>query len=470
MMGTAGMDPVVAARWLNTSLLAVNVLLIAYLIYRSTNGSLGAAAWGGLIVLSSVTMLSLHSSALSEPTFFGFALSALSLLAAYLTRPRRWLLVASAATVALACLTRNSGVALVPTGVIAVLLLSRTSLRAQLLDAFVFAAVSCAPMVLWAVRNMRVAGEPTGRDITFHPIGTTHFAEAASTVVEWFYPGGVPLSRALFGLMGAAAVALLIQGSLRCARGFTGRLEPETTRSGSRPRNSGRTESPLPRLLVLFVLIYLVFMVVSLSLFDANIELGSRHLSPVFIAAIILISTSAQRLLSLSSPLASQRWRIAKRLTIVAAGLALSVLAVLGGARWILWSHQSGLGFSSKEWRESDTVVRVKHLPSGLPIFSNEVPAIYFLTGKPARPIPHKVDAMTRRKRTTYSQDLGRMRDELRAKQGVVVYFRRTGNWRTTVDERWWIPTETELQEALDLRRIFEAEDGAIFMTKMTRP
>jgi hypothetical protein len=77
-------------------------------------------------------------------------------------------------------------------------------------------------------------------------------------------------------------------------------------------------------------------------------------------------------------------------------------------------------GFASNSWRTSETIAYVRGLPQA-PIYSNEIQAIYFLTGRMATFIPTPLNPATGDPRTDYPEALARMRERLRTEGGALV-------------------------------------------------
>jgi hypothetical protein len=46
--------------------------------------------------------------------------------------------------------------------------------------------------------------------------------------------------------------------------------------------------------------------------------------------------------------------------------------------------HQSGFGYTSRDWRNSETIRAIKQIPSNIPLISNESALVLFYTGRPA--------------------------------------------------------------------------------------
>ena len=54
--------------------------------------------------------------------------------------------------------------------------------------------------------------------------------------------------------------------------------------------------------------------------------------------------------------------------------------------------HQSGFGYTSREWRASETIAAIEKLPSNIPIISNESAAVLFHSNRSAYDISELID------------------------------------------------------------------------------
>ncbi len=109
-----------------------------------------------------------YSRAWTEPLFLFFGFLGLHLLASYLDSSRRRVLLGSAVCIGLAFLARYVGGTLVVTAVLAIALLV-SGWKRRFRDGFLFLATVSAPMVIWMIRNLRLSGLATNREIGFHP-------------------------------------------------------------------------------------------------------------------------------------------------------------------------------------------------------------------------------------------------------------------------------------------------------------
>jgi hypothetical protein len=118
--------------------------------------------------------------------------------------------------------------------------------------------------------------------------------------------------------------------------------------------------------------------------------------------------------------------------------------------------HSNGTGYTSHGWRNSETIAFVKLLNGRTRIYSNGADAIKFLTGRQAILIPKKVDPNTRKQNDRYPEDLQAMCRECAENGAIVVYL-------TAISERWYLPTEDELELACTLQASHRLTDGTIY-------
>ncbi|HEY2979912.1 MAG TPA: phospholipid carrier-dependent glycosyltransferase, partial [Anaerolineales bacterium] len=175
-----GLDPLRGARLLNGLLFGLNIFLTGWLAFRMTGSRLIAMLSAALFLLTPA-LLRLHSNAMSEPLYIFFTLVTFLLLSVYFAKslsPKRkgdrgegefWLLVAAGAVIGLACLTRYAALALLATGVVALILFHR-DWRTRLTRCAILIGGAVPFMAGWATRNLLVGGALTNRAAGWHPI------------------------------------------------------------------------------------------------------------------------------------------------------------------------------------------------------------------------------------------------------------------------------------------------------------
>lgn len=376
-------------------------------------------------------VLAVHAVAMSEPLFLFFSLLGIFFLATYLERPGQGALLAASASIALAFLTRYAGVAWIIAGGAALLLWSPRPLLGRLRDALQFGVLSTLPMAIWMVKNAS-AGVSTGREVVFHPVGTSHVWQAIYTASGWmFIPPAAPnvLRLALVAAISLALVAAIAW------RTVDANVLPTTV-----------------PVLALLVVCYAAFLVLSISFLDANTPLDDRILIPVFVTGVIVLLC----LLDWGWPFLVRSRAV--RSVLVAGVMAFVAVHLLNGTRVMAASYADGWGFSGVEWRRSATLDELRKLPEGMPVFSNAPALVYLTTGRVVSPIPAKFLLMKRQANPEFLTQIAETRDRLEYSCGAVVYFRSLGDQKS-------LPSEQELKTLLSLDARFDERDGAIFST-----
>jgi hypothetical protein len=434
-VGQFGIDPVDGARWLNAVLFAANIALAGSLVYLSVR-SFWPVVVAALLFMTAHPITQIHSMAWSEPLFLTFELLEIIFLAAYLERPRFAALVSASLVAALAFLSRYGGATVVATGAIAILLLNRIGWKRRLADTLVFASLSCLPIAVWMIRNYLMTGSTTNRVLSFHPQPLSTVSDVLTSVSGWFLPlaesGPLRLIAALLIVIPSICIYFIARARFL------------------NPTEASYRVTDVDSLLTLFSACYGILLFFSLSFFDAGIPIDSRILSPFYPALLVLGVAGWARF-----PVQKTR-----QFSIRFAGVALGTIVFLsqsaGAWSWLNFSYLNGVGFASREWRESPLVNRVRNMDGSVPVYSNAAEVVYLFAVLPAVLLPAKVNPQTRLPNGGYRTDLAVLHKELRRRHGVLVYF-------SNVRWRWYLATEAELVRDLGLRLVARERDGAIY-------
>jgi hypothetical protein len=114
----------------------------------------------------------------------------------------------------------------------------------------------------------------------------------------------------------------------------------------------------------------------------------------------------------------------------------------LRGTLWLRTVRQDAQGFASRAWAQSRAFGYLLKMSPEAVIYSNGFDAIHYLTGKPARMVPEKIIHGTGRPNPHYDDELQQMTNELKARGGVVLYFKN-------LEERTFLMPEAELVDRL---------------------
>jgi len=428
--GLIGIDPLTSVRWVNALFFGANIILIGAIAGQMSRAPYLGFLLAALLILTSTEMYESHAMAWSEPAFIFLAFSGLAALAFYLETNRSLFLLLAAACIGLAVITRYVGVALLLVAPISLSVLSRKSLRTRLLEASFFAVVAVSPIAFWLARSYLGASSVFGRRLEVHPIALETISDGLKSISSWFLPPD--LTNATSG--GLVLTAILCLGALAWWR----IVRHHRTHEGSR---EPRWLFPI---LCIFIGSYFLILVLSISFLDPPTTLENRYLVPIYIALVVIL---------VSSTLAPLPKTIS---TLSLCFLVMLTWIHLNRApRWLAQNHASGRGYSSKEWRASRLIQRVKSLPSEAAIFSNGSDAIYLLANRISRDIP--LNPLT-------AADIAELDAPLNRGDAYLVYFTRLTQWRD------YFPRLEDLKKRLDLRVDLDAPDGQVLVGTLRVP
>ena len=439
--GMVGFDPLDGARWLHVFLFAANVLLVSAIIYRQTNGSITALALGSLFMISSLSMLDIHTMVWSEALFVLLTLGGLFVLAEYLSDPKNFtLLVISALFIGAACLTKYIGIAVVASASLSILLLRNSGRRQNFKYACVYGLIGSLPMIFWLARNRLITGSLTDRVTQYHPIDLNRIDQGTTTVAEWLL---IPenLSSPLRNTFIILVICLLVSVN------FLVYLKQK--RNVHTPSAAGISYFPI--ISIISAAGYVLMLVVSISFFDAHTPLDNRILSPLFPLGIILFFS-----LVFNAIISLRMMRPLLLVLILAGLLAYQVKTTL--PYWH-YAHENGRWNTGKQWQTSNILKIVRSLPQDIFLYSNGNDAIELLTRKKSFRIPAVENPGTVTKNMEFDSQLQAMVVKLKATNGVLVYF-------NLIKWRWYLPTSEYLYENLPLRIIYQGSDGAVFQVE----
>ncbi len=405
-MGLSGIDLVEGARLIAAVLFALNLMVIAWLIYRHTQ-SLWPTIAASAVALFSPILLDVHLMALTEPLFLLLLLAVVAATSEYLLRKEMRFLIAAGVLVSLANLTRYAGLSLSLTCFLALVLLGAGRFRQRFLRAVLFSTLTLAPLIGWNLRNQMLAGTTVGRVFSFHPIAIEKLKLGARALLLWLLPEETPFraGMVIFSIVLISFAAIVARKVL--TREKVGLVSTILKDDYKR----------LTVLAILFVLVYGLFLVLSLTFVDASTPLDVRILSPAYLMMMVAVFT----LVGGVEP-AEGRSRLS---WYVLLGLgALLFVSYVGRSAIILKTmREEGRGFNARKWDTSELIVKVKEMDEDVIIYSSDALHLYFLTGRSGYPIPQKLNPVLDAEREEYLSDLELMRSRLKEPGAALVLF-----------------------------------------------
>jgi hypothetical protein len=273
--------------------------------------------------------------------------------------------------VGLALATRYVGVTLLPPLVFGLVFLGNQPLKDRMRDVFIAIPLACVPLGIWLSRNFLTAESATNRNFALHPVGLAQVESLIHALYGLVLP--ISISGRVKALHLLFAITLLIVGlGVLCKKYSKGEVTKYPT-------------IIFTSLSLLFCIVYIIFLLTSVSFFDAQTLLDGRIVSPIFgflIVAVVSLSWSVSK--SLQNP---SIWFV----------FVLFVLfsSIVNGNRAMSFAvemHSNGNGYMSQHWRNSESIAFVKLLDNRARIYSNGSDVIKFLSGRQAISIPEKVN------------------------------------------------------------------------------
>ena len=372
--GWVGIEPLIAGRWINAAPFGLTILAAGCWLRSNLR-----SRWLVLAATASVAvspLLSFWAARIRNESLFALlALLALIQLAAFLNRKTTAPLWWAAVFTALAAITRYPGVALIAAGVLILLPLAR------LKQTLVFGAVSSVPLLAvlahnWAVTGdlARATGDRTG---VLSPSGQS-LADGLRQIVdvfrEWIVLPNAPDGFAYLLWLAVTAVALASVVVILRALRPDQKAAPTYFRLGP----------AIP--FGAFVLIYLVFLVVTVPLTVSQI-ISHRYLLPIYVPLLLMAVFLLDRFLSIEAAgwMATIRYGLAA--LVVLAHVAHVGFSAQENLRrtariWVVGNDQDL--YNTPYWQQSETLNYIRSLRDNRVegrIYSNEQSLAWFADG-----------------------------------------------------------------------------------------
>ena len=432
-------SPFQAARRLAGLIAFLNIFGVGAILLRLIPYSIWPAIVGAIFMLLAPVMLEIHLMAWSEPLFILLSLLAFSVLAGYFKRLKKsWLLLA-AFLASLTLLTRYAGLAIVATGMLGIILFSRTAFNKRILKAVLYGSISVLPLFLLLIYNQQSIGTATNREIDFHPITRSHFGQGLITFSSWL---GVPFQGATW-----IKVSLVLGFFL-----FLTFLSILFYRSQSDHEISGSTHNLFPPfvwLLATFIGVYSLFLVISISFLDANTPLDNRILSPFYVCILIIT------IYVLSTAISSLKTSQSSWLATWLAGIFIFVYAATS-IPMIRAYHTTGIGFSTLAWKNSELIELAMELPEPLAIYSNAPEAINLHAARSAASLARVFEQASQQYNLGLAADMNVLGAQMAKGKAVIIFFDQPG--------RMSKPNISDIQETLNLKIQSQSKDGWIYV------
>ncbi|MBN1507106.1 MAG: hypothetical protein JW955_09685 [Sedimentisphaerales bacterium] len=368
-IGLAGIDPAVAARFLNAFAFG-GIIFASGLFFVRCLKSKALVVVATSSILLSYPLLDISIMALTEAVFVLLVVLFVLEISSLLECGRFFSLVLASVFASLCLLQRYTGVTLVLAGTILIVFFERhgrPSVRLKHLAWFL--AISCAPMAVWVVRNVLTTHMLTGhtRHHSVHSL-YDNVVFAADAATKWLVPEWVSLSMRLIivTLLLLLATAVLVF-SLKVRRSVDG-------------------DCPYIRPAGVVMLVYVPLLLYTHQVGVLNEPINDRYLSPLAALVPWVLFAAVDRVRAWLSP------RLRPASVLVVGLCALWLLYPLGRIREQVSSHRKygAGGYAWVGWQTSPLVSWLHEHPLQGSVRCNAPDALYALVGRSAAVSPHR--------------------------------------------------------------------------------
>ena len=403
LIGLTGLDPLRGVRFLNASLFGLNTVVLGILGWRMMKSLPAGLLLAGLFVVNG-SLLGIHAMALSEPLFIFLSLLSFWMLDLYFERDAHWLwLVCCGIFIGLAYLTRYAGLALLPTFVVALMVMLDTW-RKRLASTGILVASMLLWMIGWGIRNEIVGGDATNRTLIWHPITAGNFDTALYNISIFLMPVEA-WRRDLFKfpVVFVGAVVLILGAVLAW-------ILIKAKDALTKPRATGG-QGIVAFTSGVYIFGYLASIFASMSFFDASTKFKPRILSPIYVSLLILV-------MFLGMWIWNKRREVAIPLALLIFGIS-----IVGQYATVRELAKGGQGYASFQWYDSKTMGFLRTVPPAVMIYTNQPPAVYLYTGRGTYVLPDRFDPVTTEKRPGFDMGVTEMQAQIKAGRAVLALF-----------------------------------------------
>lgn len=409
-----GADAIKAAWGVSLFFFVLNIFLIILVTgYASQNRWTGL--FGGALFLSLQPFLYFQFYAMSEPVFFFFTFLTFFFFLRAFTNNRTSLWFFCGISSGLAFLSRYVGIVSVCAAAAAILLFVRDRKGKSFLC---FCAGALPLIATWLIRNTIVSGNAANRQILIHPLTAADLQHGVLIFWRWIFPERYrSLENPTLWMSAAFIIFILL---LICfiilvmIRAF-------------QKKNVSDPGFIWLWICSLYILGYLLMIWLTISLFDASVNIEERILLPAFLVMLLLLLGCFGLFL-----------RFKKRVGILLTGILCAFFAVvfpLDTAAHLPRMAETGYGWAWEGWKTSPAMQIIRELPPEVEVYSNQIEAVSLWAGRGAYALLDPIDPSSGQLREGYDETMQTIREQVIDGKSVLVFF----GVNTWVDGNNWV-------------------------------
>jgi len=423
-------DPQISTSYFNAVLFGLIIYLSGLLLLKNLN-SFTLVLLGTVSVLISYAIVQTSLMTLSEPLFILLILFFFYYLDKFRSKQDYTSLFLLSIWASLACLTRYTGVILILTGMIFILIQQKRNLKEKFSQSLIFILITVLPIGIWIIRNYFISQTLTGQRAESSYSLSQNLGFFYDTLFPWYLPANSIITYLILLTFLSAAWIL-----------FKTNYDKQF--------NFKKIDKIFPS--VLFVLFYSCIIIIS-STTTAYDRISDRLLSPIYIPAVFILFFTLDKILTWLS-MYFNKYAVCIFLTI---GIVSLLRFPLHNTLYIIdeFRMQSGVGYNSSLWNNSKTIeflLKHKMLGNRYTLYSNEPEAVYALTNLKIEYSPAKTFYNSPQLINVDQNKINILAD---TKNGCLIWFTKT--------DRVFLFTIEELQKKFDMTKVTSFDDGEIY-------
>lgn len=361
-----GMEAQQYARYINTLLISLTMLMVGWIIFKTSRRVLPAIL-GATFLLLSPLILKIFTWAMSEPLFIVFLLTTLLIWFWYINKPSIWKALLTGLSTSLIINTRLAGVVFLTTFAFNTLLFEKSKFLIRVRDTFLMGVAAFIPFAAFFIRNQIVTKNSSGSQTvalgTFPKEYWETIGEEVSSWFKWQNYFNYPYERYNALFVSLVVVLLLVVLWLI----FRKKLSAKE-----------RTD-PVVIFVLISIPIYMAAIILNTVFLTADPTVSGliRYLIPVLLLFTILVSK-----------LFSTYWRqpfLSHKLVIMFIILTSLQIYIKDAAKIISDPPLLYRNYTDRKNQCGDEIAPIINENQEVPIFTNNCEYFYFMTGQRCR-------------------------------------------------------------------------------------
>jgi len=407
-----GLDVLSAMRFICAVSFGLLLFFTSFLSYKITK-KLSLSFQLSILFLATPFIFAAYTTAMSECVFYFFMVTGLLALLLCLETNSLIVLIFSAVLCLGAFMSRYVGVT-VPLGcLVGILFLSQQKWKKRIIAAFVFGIISIGGSLVWFFWNVHTTSQLGGRmaNGSFDLLkSSVEFRLKLSSIIwNWLtLNSGLSVS---YAIQKTGIVLFLLVLGMACLYLFYKVFQ--------KPNKASYLA--MVRWIILFALtaaLYMVIYFIAFALTAPRPDLIERIASPIYIAILMMIFGMIALAIAL--------WR-EKKWLVWFPWLFLAVLISFYFPKTMTIANtmrMDGGGYTSREWRNSQLIQAIDHLPHNIPIVTNEPAAVLFLTGRDAIWVSEALGKLVENPKNHYGESRDDLGESVFRNGGALVLFK----------------------------------------------